>query len=237
MSNRGDGRASVRHGMRPVALGGTGRGAPTLEMVAAAAGVSRSTVSRVVNGSPKVRPDVVDAVNATIARMNYVPNRAARSLASRQTEASRCWCRRRRRASSVIRTSPPSSKASRRDSKRPTTSSICWSRARTRPARPVGICAAAASTAPWWSPTTPPTRTCRSSTEAMPVVFGGRPAARRIRHYVDVDNLAGARRATSLPGRTRSPTDRDHHRTAGHACLHRPTGRLAAGDGRQRPVL
>lgn len=62
-------------------------GLPTLEMVAAEAGVSRSTVSRVVNGSPKVRPAVVAAVNAAISRLNYVPNRAARSLASRQTHA------------------------------------------------------------------------------------------------------------------------------------------------------
>lgn len=62
-------------------------GAPTLEMVAAESGVSRSTVSRVVNGSPKVRPEVVDAVNEAIERLNYVPNRAARSLASRQTYA------------------------------------------------------------------------------------------------------------------------------------------------------
>jgi DNA-binding LacI/PurR family transcriptional regulator len=61
--------------------------APTLEAVAAAAGVSRSTVSRVVNGSPKVRPDVVSTVNAAIDRLNYSPNRAARSLASRQTYA------------------------------------------------------------------------------------------------------------------------------------------------------
>ncbi|MBC7724564.1 MAG: LacI family DNA-binding transcriptional regulator, partial [Burkholderiaceae bacterium] len=63
------------------------RAAPTLEAVAAAAGVSRSTVSRVVNGSPLVRPGVVDAVNAAIERLDYVPNRAARSLASRQTMA------------------------------------------------------------------------------------------------------------------------------------------------------
>lgn len=63
------------------------RVAPTLEAVAAEAGVSRSTVSRVVNGSDHVRPDVVTAVNAAIARLNYVPNRAARSLANRQTMA------------------------------------------------------------------------------------------------------------------------------------------------------
>lgn len=61
--------------------------APTLEMVAARAGVSRATVSRVVNGSPKVSPDVAASVHEAIAALNYVPNRAARSLASRRTQA------------------------------------------------------------------------------------------------------------------------------------------------------
>ncbi len=56
-------------------------------MVAALAGVSRSTVSRVVNSSPKVTPEVVDAVNAAISTLGYVPNRAARILASRKTES------------------------------------------------------------------------------------------------------------------------------------------------------
>jgi DNA-binding LacI/PurR family transcriptional regulator len=63
-----------------------GRSVPTLEAVAARAGVSRATVSRVVNGSPKVKPEVVEAVTRAIADLNYVPNRAARSLASRRTQ-------------------------------------------------------------------------------------------------------------------------------------------------------
>jgi LacI family transcriptional regulator len=59
--------------------------APTLEMVAAAAGVSRSTVSRVINDSPKVTPEAFAAVQAAIDKLGYVPNRAARILASRRT--------------------------------------------------------------------------------------------------------------------------------------------------------
>ena len=62
-------------------------GAPTLEMVAAVAGVSRSTVSRVINDSPKVTPEALAAVNAAIEQLGYVPNRAARSLASRRTQS------------------------------------------------------------------------------------------------------------------------------------------------------
>ncbi|MGG7507189.1 LacI family DNA-binding transcriptional regulator [Plantibacter sp. YIM 135249] len=65
----------------------SGGGLPTLEMVAARAGVSRATVSRVVNGSPSVTADVVRIVNEAIAELDYVPNRAARSLASRKTQA------------------------------------------------------------------------------------------------------------------------------------------------------
>lgn len=56
-------------------------------MVAALAGVSRSTVSRVVNSSPKVTPEVIDAVNSAISTLGYVPNRAARTLASRKTDS------------------------------------------------------------------------------------------------------------------------------------------------------
>lgn len=59
----------------------------TIEEVAALAGVSRSTVSRVVNGSTAVSAEALAAVQNAIAELGYAPNRAARSLASRQTHA------------------------------------------------------------------------------------------------------------------------------------------------------
>ena len=58
----------------------------TLEGVAALAGVSRSTASRVINGSPHVTEQVVTRVNDAIARLGYVPNRTARSLVRGRTQ-------------------------------------------------------------------------------------------------------------------------------------------------------
>lgn len=65
---------------------GGGR-SPTLEMVAARAGVSRATVSRVVNGAPQVAAEIVTAVEKAIVELDYVPNHAARMLASRRTQS------------------------------------------------------------------------------------------------------------------------------------------------------
>ncbi|MHA7190150.1 LacI family DNA-binding transcriptional regulator [Arthrobacter sp. MDT2-16] len=66
---------------------GAPRPVATLEMVAALAGVSRATVSRVVNDSPSVDPELALSVKKAILALDYTPNRAARSLAKRRAQA------------------------------------------------------------------------------------------------------------------------------------------------------
>ncbi|WP_371660164.1 LacI family DNA-binding transcriptional regulator [Streptomyces sp. NBC_00280] len=70
------------HGAR-----GRSGGRPTLEEVAARAGVGRGTVSRVINGSPRVSDVTRAAVEAAVAELGYVPNTAARALAANRTDA------------------------------------------------------------------------------------------------------------------------------------------------------
>lgn len=58
---------------------------PTLEAVAARAGVSRATVSRVVNGSDTVNPKIRAVVLRAVEELGYIPNPAARSLVTQRT--------------------------------------------------------------------------------------------------------------------------------------------------------
>ncbi|MDN5384220.1 MULTISPECIES: LacI family DNA-binding transcriptional regulator [Streptomyces] len=60
---------------------------PTLEAVAARAGVSRATVSRVVNGANGVRQPLVERVRRAVEELGYVPNQAARSLVTKRHDA------------------------------------------------------------------------------------------------------------------------------------------------------
>lgn len=59
--------------------------AGTLERIAELAGVSRSTVSRVINGDRGVRPATRARVLEVVEREQFEPNRAARGLASGRT--------------------------------------------------------------------------------------------------------------------------------------------------------
>ncbi|GAA4894858.1 LacI family DNA-binding transcriptional regulator [Streptomonospora salina] len=58
-----------------------------MEAVAARARVSRATVSRVVNGQNTVDPEIRAAVLRAVEELGYVPNSAARSLVTRQTDS------------------------------------------------------------------------------------------------------------------------------------------------------
>ena len=56
-----------------------------IEDVAAHAGVSTKTVSRVLNGNPSVRARLRARIEASIRALNYVPNASARSLAGNRS--------------------------------------------------------------------------------------------------------------------------------------------------------
>lgn len=64
----------------------TSRQAPTIGDVARRAGVSRATVSRVLNEYPHVRPQVRTDVQRAIRALRYRPDQVARSLARRETK-------------------------------------------------------------------------------------------------------------------------------------------------------
>jgi LacI family transcriptional regulator, galactose operon repressor len=74
-------RTATKHSAG-VAMGGP---AVTLDMVAREAGVSASTVSRILNGTARVRDAKTRAVHAAIAKLQFLPNPLAQSLARGKT--------------------------------------------------------------------------------------------------------------------------------------------------------
>ncbi len=60
---------------------------PGIDEVARLAGVSKSTVSRVLNGAPHVSTRARDAVRRAVMQLDYTPNQAARSLAGHRAHA------------------------------------------------------------------------------------------------------------------------------------------------------
>ncbi|MEL0253317.1 MAG: LacI family DNA-binding transcriptional regulator, partial [Novosphingobium sp.] len=59
-------------------------GKPTINDVARLSGVSKKTVSRVINRSPLLNDATREKVEAVIADLGYVPNPQARALALRR---------------------------------------------------------------------------------------------------------------------------------------------------------
>ncbi|GAA3918601.1 LacI family DNA-binding transcriptional regulator [Microbacterium invictum] len=173
------------------------RATATIEEVAAVAGVSRSTVSRVVNGSTAVSPAALEAVQRAIAELNYVPNRAARSLASRATMA-------------IALVVPEDttrffgdpffaavvSGINARLSRSEYVLNLIIASDDPQDKTTAYVRSGAVDGAIIVSHHTSDTFIDRIAA-AVPVVYGGRPVRERERdYYVDVDNLAGARAAT-----------------------------------------
>src|SRR5262245_37353792 len=71
-------RSPGKSGPRP-------RQSATLRMVAREAGVSASTVSRIINGTVNVSDGLKQAVEAAITKFNFRPNASARGLALGKT--------------------------------------------------------------------------------------------------------------------------------------------------------
>lgn len=67
-------------------MGGVSRNRVSLEEVAAHAGVSRATVSRVVNDVPTVDSEIRARVEKSVKALGYQPNLAARTLVTRRTD-------------------------------------------------------------------------------------------------------------------------------------------------------
>lgn len=82
MAGAGTGEGAGRTG-----AAGRRSGPPTLEEVAALAGLSRATVSRAVNGGSKVSAAAQRAVDDAVRELGYTPNLAARSLVTRRTDS------------------------------------------------------------------------------------------------------------------------------------------------------
>lgn len=57
-----------------------------IQQVSKRAGVSTATVSRVLNGSAKVRQETAQRVQRVIAELNYIPNNSARNLRTGRSE-------------------------------------------------------------------------------------------------------------------------------------------------------
>lgn len=75
------GHTTGRASGSPDEPGAAGVRSVSIRDVAAAAGVSYQTVSRVINGHPHVRRSTREAVLDVIGRLDFRPNRAARALA------------------------------------------------------------------------------------------------------------------------------------------------------------
>ncbi|MFL3865695.1 LacI family DNA-binding transcriptional regulator [Streptomyces bacillaris] len=183
----------------------------TLDEVAALAGVSRSVASRVINNAPHVSRAKRESVEKAVRKLGYVPNPKARALATRQAGA----------AALVISRDDPEvltdpffgqviagvAAALEEADLHMMLCVAATPRGRERVERLVRSRAVDGVMVTALHEDDPLARIAGES--PLPVVFGGRPVGFEPRHYVDIDNVSGARDATDHLlglGRTRVVT-------------------------------
>ena len=158
-----------------------------------------ATVSRVVNGSPRVSGDVRRDVEAAVNELGYVPNRAARSLVTRRSDSIGVVIAEpsgRRVHGPVLPAAAP--RDQRRRSPRATcsSSSSCRRPRARRTGRPT-TSPPATSTARSSSASTTTTPSPADRRAGIPMVVSPRPRRPMSVSYVDVDNRGGANRAVA----------------------------------------
>ena len=213
------------------------RASATLEEVAHLAGVSRATVSRVVNGSPRVSPEVRADVQAAIERLGYVPNRAARSLVTRRSDSI-----------AVVITEPTgrlfsdpffprllrgiSSELAARDRQlillMPETAA---DESRTADYLTAGHVDGAVLVSLHEDDPLP----ARLAASGIPIVLVGRPVEGHRGELRRRRQPPGRALGGGAPDRRRPSGRRDHRRAPGHGRRHRPPGRLPRRARRGRP--
>ncbi|MGW1269389.1 LacI family DNA-binding transcriptional regulator [Streptomyces sp. NPDC002491] len=181
---------------------------PTLDEVAALAGVSRSVASRALNNAPHVSRAKREAVERVVRQLGYVPNPRARALATRQTGA----------AALVVSGEDPSIfadpffaqvivGASAALEEADLHLMLCLAASDRGRKRVQELFRSRGADGVMLMALREDDPLARMAQEAeIPVVFGGRPVGPAPRWYVDVDNVGGAREATEhllSHGRTR----------------------------------
>ncbi|GIH66105.1 GH1 family beta-glucosidase [Microbispora siamensis] len=169
---------------------------PTLETVAARAGVSRATVSRVVNGDARVSPDVRAAVLRAVQELGYVPNAAARSLVTRRTDSVALVLSVPRHGGEALTSAVVQYVTSVLEGagKQITLMLADTAESHRRIIRHVE--ARQVDGVVLVPPDGPDTLTERLARTGVPVVLLGKPAIASLVPHVDVDNAGGARAAT-----------------------------------------
>lgn len=175
-----------------------GQSSPTLDDVAREAGVSRSTASRAINGGDKVSPEAQAAVDDAVRRLGYTPNRAARSLVTRRTDSIALVVP---EPDTLVLTDPFLTGVLRgvNDGIAGTDLQLVLllNRPHELPGRIARYLASGHVDGAIIASHHERDRLEEAVTRAhLPAVFVGRPFGDTVHHYVDVDNLAGARLAT-----------------------------------------